>query len=286
MNTTHGAGTSNLDDETRVVQIYPTLSQVSETHFPLQLSIRDTARTVVHNAVVTLGLDSSLKYRLLEVRETGEQELPLEDEDCPLSRVLQWPSEAQKWHRRSLGYYFILQQEDDRAARRAETDLEDSDDLCNLSTVTEDRLLQVLGQRFYKRKIYTYISNILLAVNPNKILPQYYNPKYVKMYEKQPLGRLSPHIFAVADAAFRSMLNRQVNQCIVISGESGSGKTESSSYLIHCLTAISQRTYSSRLERTILGAGPVLEVGWRLLKPDIRSHHNILKLKVTTSGLN
>ncbi|XP_013862875.1 unconventional myosin-IXb isoform X2 [Austrofundulus limnaeus] len=259
MNTTHGAGTPKPDEETRVVQIYPTLLQEPETHFPLQLGIRDTARTVIRNAVVTLGLDSSLRYGLLEVRESGERETPLEDEDCPLLRVLLWPPEAQKWHRRSLGYYFALQRKDDDAAKRLETDLEDSDDLCNLSTVTEDTVLQVLRRRFYKRKIYTYISDILVAVNPNKFLPQYYNPKYVKMYEKQPLGRLSPHIFAVADVAFRAMLSRQVNQCIVISGESGSGKTESSSYLIHCLTAISQRTYSNRLERTILGAGPVLE---------------------------
>lgn len=263
MNTTHGAGTPKPDEETRVVQIYPTLSQESETHCPLQLSFKDTARSVIRSAVVTLGLDSSLRYTLLEVREVGGQEAPLDDEDCPLWRVLLWPPEAQKWHRRSLGYYFALQQKD--AAKRAETDLEDSDDLCNLSAVTEDRVLQVLRQRFYRRKIYTYISDILIAVNPNKFLPQYYNPKYVKMYEKQPLGRLSPHIFAVADVAFRAMLSRQVNQCIVISGESGSGKTESSSYLIHCLTAISQRTYSNRLERTILGAGPVLEVGGRKL---------------------
>uniref|UniRef100_A0A4W6E855 Myosin motor domain-containing protein n=1 Tax=Lates calcarifer TaxID=8187 RepID=A0A4W6E855_LATCA len=137
---------------------------------------------------------------------------------------------------------------------------EDYDDLCNLETVTEESILEALRQRFYKLKIYTYASNILIAINPNKFLPVYYNPKYVKMYENQPLGKLNPHIFAAADVAFRTMLNRQVNQCIVISGESGSGKTESCSYLIHCLTALSQKTYSSGLERIILGAGPVLAI--------------------------
>uniref|UniRef100_A0A3P9LR76 Myosin motor domain-containing protein n=1 Tax=Oryzias latipes TaxID=8090 RepID=A0A3P9LR76_ORYLA len=114
---------------------------------------------------------------------------------------------------------------------------EDMDDLCNLPAVTETSVLEALRQRFYDRKIYTYISTILVAVNPNKYLPVYYNPKYVKMYENQPLGKLSPHIFAMADVSFRAMLGRQKNQCILLSGETGSGKTESSGYLIHCLTA-------------------------------------------------
>uniref|UniRef100_A0A3Q3R4P0 Myosin motor domain-containing protein n=1 Tax=Monopterus albus TaxID=43700 RepID=A0A3Q3R4P0_MONAL len=111
--------------------------------------------------------------------------------------------------------------------------IEDCDDLCNLQTVTEESVLEALRQRFYRLKIYTYAGNILIAVNPNKFLPVYYNPMYVKMYENQPLGKLSPHIFAIADVAFHAMLNRQVNQCIVISGESGSGKTESSMFVIY-----------------------------------------------------
>ncbi|XP_042284922.1 unconventional myosin-IXb isoform X1 [Thunnus maccoyii] len=245
---------SITDEEARVVQIYPRLSQDTVTYCPLQVNAGDTARAVIHNAVVTLGLDSSQTYCLLEVRKSGGEERMLEAEDCPLERVLQWPRGAQKWHPESHGYYFILQQQQPNQTSR-----EEYDDLCNLPTVTEDSILEVLRDRFHKHKIYTYISNILIAINPNKFLPVYYNPKYIKMYENQPLGKLSPHIFAIADVAFRAMLNRHVNQCIVISGESGSGKTESSSYLIHCLTALSQKTYASGLERTILGASPVLE---------------------------
>ncbi|XP_008274023.1 unconventional myosin-IXb isoform X2 [Stegastes partitus] len=260
MSTTGGAGLSDQDGEAHVVQIYPRLAQDTAAYCPLQVSAGDTADGVINNAVVTLGLDSSLKYCLLEMRESGGEERPLEAEDCPLDRVLLWPPETQKWHPRSQGYYFILQeQQANSGGKQAETSKEDYDDLCNLPTVTEESVVAVLRQRFYKYKIYTYASNILIAINPNKFLPVYYNPKYIKMYENQPLGKLSPHIFAIADVAFRAMLNRQVNQCIVISGESGSGKTESSSYLIHCLTGLSQKTYSSGLERTILGAGPVLE---------------------------
>ncbi|KAM4551541.1 unconventional myosin-IXb isoform 2-T3 [Odontesthes bonariensis] len=256
MSTADEAGTPEHDGETRVVQIYPRLSLDTASHCPLQVSAGDTARMVIHNSVVTLGLDPSQTYSLLEVRESGGEERLLKAENCPLKRVLLWPAETQRWHPQSQGYYFILQQQSNN---RAETTNEESGDLCNLSAVTEERVLEVLRRRFYRRKIYTYIGNILIAINPNKFLPVYYNPKYVKMYENQPLGKLKPHIFAIADVAFRAMLSRQVNQCIVISGESGSGKTESSSYLIHCLTALSKKTFSSGLERTILGAGPVLE---------------------------
>lgn len=262
MSTTDGARAPEQNGQARVVQIYPRLLQDTAANCLLQVSATDTARTVIHNAVVTLGLDSSQTYSLLEVGKSREERL-LEARDYPLHRVLLWPPEAQKWHPQSQGYYFVLQQQqpanngdDEHKSAR-----EQYDDLCNLETLTEENVLEVLRQRFDRLKIYTYARNILIAVNPNKFLPVYYNPKYVKMYENQPLGKLSPHIFAIADVAFRAMLNRQVNQCIVISGESGSGKTESSSYLIHCLTALSQKTYSSALERTILGASPVLEVG-------------------------
>ncbi|XP_076601855.1 unconventional myosin-IXb isoform X3 [Chaetodon auriga] len=258
MSATDGARASEQDEETRVVQIYPRLSQDTAAYCPLQINGEDTARTVVHNAVVTLGLDTSWTYSLLEVRKSGGEEMPLEAGDCLLERVLQWPPETQKWHHQTHGYYFILQRAN-TGGNQVEASREDCDDLCNLQTVTEESIVEVLRQRFYRFKIYTYASNILMAINPNKFLPVYYNPKYIKMYENQPLAKLSPHIFALADVAFRAMLSRQVNQCIVISGESGSGKTESSSYLIHCLTALSQKTYSSGLKRTILGAGPVLE---------------------------
>ncbi|XP_036939021.1 unconventional myosin-IXb isoform X1 [Acanthopagrus latus] len=258
MSTTDGAEAPEYDEETRVVQVYPRLARGTAASFcPLQVSFRDTARTVVHNAVTSLGLDPKETYNLLEVRKSGGEETLLEAGDCILERVLLWPPETQRWHRQTQGYYFILQQKPaNSGGNQAGSGKED--DLCDLSTVTEESILEALRQRFYKLKIYTYASNILIAINPNKFLPLY-NPKYVKMYENQPLGKLSPHIFAIADVAFRAMLNRQVNQCIVISGESGSGKTESSSYLIHCLTALSQKTYSSGLKRTVLGAGPVLE---------------------------
>ncbi|XP_010788023.1 unconventional myosin-IXb-like [Notothenia coriiceps] len=256
MSYTDGSGRPEHNGEARVVQIYPRLPRDTSTYCPLQVSGGDTARAVIHNAVITLGLDASQRYSLLEVRKSGGEERLLEAGDHPLERVLLWPRKAQRWHPQSEGHYFILQK-DNSAGNQLQSDRGGYDDLCNLQTVTEESILKALHNRFYRLNIYTYASNILIAINPNKFLPLYYNPKFVKKYENQPLGKLSPHIFAIADVAFRAMLTRQKNQCIVLSGESGSGKTESSSYLIHCLTALSQN--SSGLERTVLGAGPVLE---------------------------
>ena len=133
-------------------------------------------------------------------------------------------------------------------------------DLCSLPDLNEHTLLLNLKARFNQKNIYTYVGSILIAVNPFKFFP-IYNPKYVSMYQNTPLGELPPHIFAVADAAYHSMLREKKNQCIVISGESGSGKTESTNLLLHHLTALSHKgLHGSGVEQTILGAGPVLEV--------------------------
>lgn len=133
-------------------------------------------------------------------------------------------------------------------------------DLCQLPDLNEQTLLDNLRARFTAGHIYTYVGSILIAVNPFKFHP-IYNPKYVKLYQNRRLGpNLPPHIFAVADTAYHCMLKDRKNQCIVISGESGSGKTESTNFLLHHLTALSQKgSHGSGVEQTILSAGPVLE---------------------------
>lgn len=133
-------------------------------------------------------------------------------------------------------------------------------DLCQLPDLNEQTLLANLRERFVAGHIYTYVGSILIALNPFKFYP-IYNPKYVKLYQNRRLGpNLPPHIFAVADSAYHCMLKDRKNQCIVISGESGSGKTESTHFLLHHLTALSQKgSHGSGVEQTILSAGPVLE---------------------------
>ena len=133
-------------------------------------------------------------------------------------------------------------------------------DLCQLPDLTEDTLLGNLRARFASGHIYTYVNSILIALNPFKFYP-IYNPKYVKLYQSRRLDELPPHIFAIADAAYQKMLRGGRNQCIVISGESGSGKTESTNFLLHHLTALSHKgALACGVEQTILAAGPVLEV--------------------------
>nr|XP_029479171.1 unconventional myosin-IXb-like isoform X3 [Oncorhynchus nerka] len=246
------------------LQIYPRLSQDKAACCTLQVSPGATVAMVIQKAGATLGLDMTRPYALLEVRQAEGEERRLGDTEMPVERVLLWPPGARKRHPQEKGYYFILQAQGGDGALGSEMDgggvpsLEEYDDLCSLSTLTEDTILAALRLRFYKHNIYTYARGILVAINPFKFLP-IYNPKYVMMYNNQPLGKLSPHIFAVADVAYHTMLKQQENQCVVISGESGSGKTQSTNFLIHCMTALSQKGYSSGVKRTILGAGPVLE---------------------------
>ncbi|XP_029580611.1 unconventional myosin-IXb isoform X5 [Salmo trutta] len=263
-----GAASLDVDQQQQrqavFLQIYPRLSQDKAACCTLQVSPGATAAMVIQKAGVTLGLDMTSPYALLEVRQAEGEERRLGDTEMPVERVLLWPPGARKRHPQEKGYYFILQAQGGEGALGSETDnggvpsLEECDDLCSLSTLTEDTILAALRLRFYKHNIYTYARGILVAINPFKFLP-IYNPKYVMMYNNQPLGKLSPHIFAVADVAYHTMLKQQENQCVVISGESGSGKTQSTNFLIHCLTALSQKGYSSGVKRTILGAGPVLE---------------------------
>uniref|UniRef100_A0A8C2CT46 Myosin IXb n=1 Tax=Cyprinus carpio TaxID=7962 RepID=A0A8C2CT46_CYPCA len=279
MNVTNGKATSYRDEAVCTLQIYPRFAIKPGQGCILRVPKEATATTVIKTALATLGMDTSKPYVLVEVQEYGGEEWVLQASDQPVQRVLLWPRKAQDKHPQSDGYFFALQegtydgsiQYDVMTSVRQEKvaqglvnrgfvtqQPQEYDDLCNLPELTEESILGTLRHRFHKRKIYTFARNILIAVNPFKFLP-IYNPRYVKMYENQTLGKLEPHVFAIADAAFHKMLNKKVNQCIVISGESGSGKTKSANFLIHCLTALSQKGYSSGVERTILGAGPVLE---------------------------
>lgn len=133
-------------------------------------------------------------------------------------------------------------------------------DLCMLPELTEQTLLDNLRDRFNNGHIYTYIGPILVAVNPFSFFP-IYNPKYQRLYcQSRRLGALPPHIFAIADVTYHNMLRIKENQCVVISGESGSGKTESTNHLMSHLISLSQKgSTGCSTEHTLLSAGPVLE---------------------------
>ncbi|KAI3421294.1 hypothetical protein GPALN_014914 [Globodera pallida] len=132
-------------------------------------------------------------------------------------------------------------------------------DLCVLPELTEQTLLENMRDRFNNGKIYTYIGPILVAVNPFSFFP-IYNPKYSRLYcQSRRLGTLPPHVFAIADITYHNLIRQKENQVVVISGESGSGKTESANFLLHHLTTLSQKGNQAAIEQQILAAGPVLE---------------------------
>ncbi|KAH9513297.1 Unconventional myosin-IXa [Bulinus truncatus] len=245
-----------------------------------------TAEDIVGIACRKLRLgsgDTKKYYELAEVFSSGGQlckERRLDSTESPVRLQLLWPKSNENEPGKGLfdAYRFYLRKRDPEVQPGGWVDTNHSavdsfllafltqplagkefPDLCSLPDLNEKTLLYNLKSRFNQKNIYTYVGSILIAVNPFKFFP-IYNPKYVSMYQNKRLGDLPPHIFAVADAAYHSMLREKQNQCIVISGESGSGKTESTNLLLHHLTALSHKgLHGSGVEQTILGAGPVLE---------------------------
>ncbi|GAM28344.1 hypothetical protein SAMD00019534_115200 [Acytostelium subglobosum LB1] len=133
---------------------------------------------------------------------------------------------------------------------------EEVEDMITLSNLTENSLLRNIKSRYGKRLIYTYTGSILVAVNPYEILP-IYTPDIVKSYFNKQRGSLPPHIFAIADAAYSSMFEDRKNQSIIISGESGAGKTESTKLIIQYLAARTNK--HSQVEQMIVESSPILE---------------------------
>jgi myosin-9 len=132
-------------------------------------------------------------------------------------------------------------------------------DLCILEELCEETMLSRLKARFSAKSIYTYAGTILIAVNPYYFY-QIYNPKYTALYQGRLLDELPPHIFAIADRSYHSMLGDRQNQTVIISGESGAGKTESTKFLLHHLMSLSAKMAETQsLELITLGTGPVLE---------------------------
>lgn len=130
------------------------------------------------------------------------------------------------------------------------------DDLTQLSVLTEDTLLDALQKRYMKDDIYTYIGDILLAVNPFKPMTCY-TKEISELYTDNPEQNKVPHIFAVADDAYQSMIRTKDNQCCVISGESGAGKTESTKHVVRHILDLCKG--KGALEKKIMDINPLLE---------------------------
>ncbi|CAG5119104.1 unnamed protein product, partial [Candidula unifasciata] len=138
--------------------------------------------------------------------------------------------------------------------------LGDVEDLATLANLDETILLEEIKERYLKNNIYTYVGDILIAVNPFKDIG-IYEKHFSAQYHNVKRSAHPPHIFAVADAAYQALLGHggrpPGNQCILISGESGAGKTESTKLIIKQLVDLCRG--NTQLEQQILQVNPLLE---------------------------
>lgn len=134
-------------------------------------------------------------------------------------------------------------------------------DFLLLDEITKDEFMKNLKLRFKKERIYTYIGEVLVSVNPYKTLNIFGNDK-IQEYKMREMYERPPHIFALADAAYRTMKRRSEDTCIVISGESGAGKTEASKIIMKYIAAVTNASKQSEVERVkdvLLKSNAVLE---------------------------
>uniref|UniRef100_A0A8C6LGP8 Unconventional myosin-VI n=1 Tax=Nothobranchius furzeri TaxID=105023 RepID=A0A8C6LGP8_NOTFU len=131
------------------------------------------------------------------------------------------------------------------------------DDNCSLMYLNEATLLNNVRVRYNKDHIYTFVANILIAVNPYYDIPKLYGPDAIKSYQGKSLGTLPPHVYAIADKSYRDMKVLKISQSIIVSGESGAGKTENTKFVLRYLTT----TYGSGqdIDERIVEANPLLE---------------------------
>ncbi|XP_032879637.1 unconventional myosin-Ib isoform X3 [Amblyraja radiata] len=128
-----------------------------------------------------------------------------------------------------------------------------------LEPLTEDTFLENLKKRFDHCEIYTYIGDVVISVNPYRPLP-IYTPAKVEEYRNRNFYELSPHIYALADEAYRSLRDQDKDQCILITGESGAGKTEASKLVMSYVAAVCGKgTEVNQVKEQLLQSNPVLE---------------------------
>ncbi|KAI3961631.1 hypothetical protein MKW92_035925 [Papaver armeniacum] len=135
------------------------------------------------------------------------------------------------------------------------------DDMTKLTYLNEPGVLYNLARRYALNDIYTYTGSILIAVNPFTKLPHLYNAHMMEQYKGASFGELSPHVFAVADASYRAMMNEARSQSILVSGESGAGKTETTKLIMQYLTFVGGRAAGDdrTVEQQVLESNPLLE---------------------------
>ena len=180
------------------------------------------------------------------------------------------------WVVEELDDSLLLVQCDDGCQRRVSADSVDkvnpakfdkADDMAELTHLNEASVVHNLHMRYQADLIYTYSGLFLVTVNPYCPLPIYTN-EYMRMYKGRNREDTKPHIYAMADGAFRNLVDEGENQSILVTGESGAGKTENTKKVIQYLAAVatsespgakSAGRQVPNLSQQILRANPILE---------------------------
>eukprot|EP00741_Cyanophora_paradoxa_P021633 tig00000241_g20880.t1 len=131
-------------------------------------------------------------------------------------------------------------------------------DMAKLSQQNEPSLLHNLLHRFKRDDIYTYTGPLVIAINPFKKL-KIYTETVLHSYMSKRFGEEPPHAFAVGEAAYRSLIRENKSQSIIISGESGAGKTETTKFVMQYIAAVGGRGGVGGLEAALLESNPLLE---------------------------
>ncbi|KAJ1285094.1 hypothetical protein BS78_03G254900 [Paspalum vaginatum] len=169
--------------------------------------------------------------------------------------------DGQKAHVRTTKGKTVIANISDIHPKDTEAPPDGVDDMTRLSYLHEPGVLDNLAVRYAKSIIYTYTGNILIAINPFQRLPNLVDARTMEKYKGANLGDLDPHVFAIADVSYRQMINEGKSNSILVSGESGAGKTETTKLLMRYLAFLGGRsgTGERTVEQQVLESNPVLE---------------------------
>ena len=134
---------------------------------------------------------------------------------------------------------------------------DDSDDLAKLPSIDDTIVMQTLKDRHERDLIYTKNGAVLVAINPYKEVHVDSEEHLLRYKSSMSLENEPPHIFAVASATHRALISEACNQAVVISGESGAGKTESARYILQYLRYVSNASHE--LEERVTKSQPITE---------------------------